>query len=291
MTCKCEAENSRYKLLGFDNHQSRVIVMVVATGKVIKVKLSELISSEVMDNFNPAEVKTIHKKLYSQEGSVTAYDFKDRHERSWMIYVVLNLLLFTLYIFTSIAATKPIFLEWPGIVVTPGAFLYPLTFLIVDVLNESYGLRLARRAIFFAFVSNALIIAMLSVTTYLPGLSDWKLDEPYNQVIGHLSSVLIASLISFLVSEYVNTYLLCKIKELTNSRFLFLRVFLSTFIAVIIDSFLFCFLAFYGVMETSVILDMIVIQILIKVSFAFFNVFPAYGMRALLNKYMTVESR
>ncbi|ASN68689.1 queuosine precursor transporter [Pseudomonas sp. FSL R10-0765] len=291
MTCKCEADNSRYKLLGFDNHKSRVIVMVVATGKVIKVKLSELISSEVMDNFNPAEVKTIHKKLYSQEGSVTAYDFKDRHERSWMMYVVLNLLLFTLYIFTSIAATKPIFLEWPGIVVTPGAFLYPLTFLIVDVLNESYGLRLARRAIFFAFVSNALIIAMLSVTTYLPGLSDWKLDEPYNQVIGHLSSVLIASLISFLVSEYVNTYLLCKIKELTNSRFLFLRVFLSTFIAVIIDSFLFCFLAFYGVMETSVILDMIVIQILIKVSFAFFNVFPAYGMRALLNKYMTVESR
>jgi len=291
MTCKCEADNSRYKLLGFDNHKSRVIVMVVATGKVIKVKLSELISSEVMDNFNPAEVKTIHKKLYSQEGSGSAYDFKDRHERSWMIYVVLNLLLFTLYIFTSIAATKPIFLEWPGIVVTPGAFLYPLTFLIVDVLNESYGLRLARRAIFFAFVSNALIIAMLSVTTYLPGLSDWKLDEPYNQVIGHLSSVLIASLISFLVSEYVNTYLLCKIKELTNSRFLFLRVFLSTFIAVIIDSFLFCFLAFYGVMETSVILDMIVIQILIKVSFAFFNVFPAYGMRALLNKYMTVESR
>lgn len=291
MTCKCEGDNSRYKLLGFDNHKSRVIVMVVATGKVIKVKLSELISSEVMDNFNPAEVKTIHKKLYSQEGSVTAYDFKDRHERSWMIYVVLNLLLFTLYIFTSIAATKPVFLEWPGIVVTPGAFLYPLTFLIVDVLNESYGLRLARRAIFFAFVSNALIIAMLSVTTYLPGLSDWKLDEPYNQVIGHLSSVLIASLISFLVSEYVNTYLLCKIKELTNSRFLFLRVFLSTFIAVIIDSFLFCFLAFYGVMETSVILDMIVIQILIKVSFAFFNVFPAYGMRALLNKYMTVESR
>lgn len=291
MTCKCEADNSRYKLLGFDNHKSRVIVMVVATGKVIKVKLSELISSEVMDNFNPAEVKTIHKKLYSQEGSVTAYDFKDRHERSWMMYVVLNLLLFTLYIFTSIAATKPVFLEWPGIVVTPGAFLYPLTFLIVDVLNESYGLRLARRAIFFAFVSNALIIAMLSVTTYLPGLSDWKLDEPYNQVIGHLSSVLIASLISFLVSEYVNTYLLCKIKELTNSRFLFLRVFLSTFIAVIIDSFLFCFLAFYGVMETSVILDMIVIQILIKVSFAFFNVFPAYGMRALLNKYMTVESR
>ena len=291
MICHCEADNSKYKLIGFDNHRSLVIVMVLATGKVIKVKMAELVNSEVMDNLSRVEIKEIHKKFYSQKDSVTAYDFKDRHERSWMMYVVLNLMLFTLYIFTSIAATKPIFIEWLGILVTAGAFLYPLTFLIVDILNESYGLRLARRAIFFAFVSNALIIAMLSFTTYLPGLSDWKLDEPYNQVIGHLSSVLIASLVSFLVSEYVNTYLLCKIKKLTNSRFLFLRVFLSTFVAVIIDSFLFCFLAFYGVMETSVILDMIFVQILIKVSFAFFNVFPAYGVRALLNKYTSIESR
>lgn len=291
MACKCGANNTKYKLLGFDSNKGLVIVMVIATGKVIKIKMAELLNSEVMDDLNPAEVKTIHKKFYSHQSSVTTYDFKDRHERSWMMYVVLNLLLFTLYIFTSIAATKPIFMEWLGIVVTPGTFLYPLTFLIVDVLNESYGLRLARRAIFFTFVSNALIIAMLSVTTYLPGLPEWKLDEPYNQVIGHLSSVLIASLISFLVSEYVNSYLLCKIKELTNSKFLFLRVFLSTFFAVIIDSFLFCFLAFYGVMETSVILDMILVQILIKVGFAFFNVFPAYGMRALLNKYITAEAK
>ena len=135
-----------------------------------------------------------------------------------------------------------------------------------------------------------------AATTPLSTKSMWQKIKPPEFFFSAPKSIwlfisLIASLISFLVSEYVNTYLLCKIKELTNSRFLFLRVFLSTFIAVIIDSFLFCFLAFYGVMETSVILDMIVIQILIKVSFAFFNVFPAYGMRALLNKYMTVESR
>lgn len=291
MACKCEAVNTKYKLLGFESNKNLAIVMVIATGKVIKLKMAKLLSSEVMEDLNPTEVKTIHKKFYSHQGSVTSYDFKDRHERSWIMYVALNLLLFTLYIFTSIAATKPIYLEWLNIVVTPGTFLYPLTFLIVDVLNESYGLKLARRAIFFAFVSNALIITMLSMTTYLPGLPDWKLDEPYNQVIGHLSSVLIASLISFLASEYVNTYLLCKIKELTNSKFLFLRVFLSTFFAVIIDSFLFCFLAFYGDMETRVILDMILVQILIKVGFAFFNVLPAYGMRALLNKYMTAQAK
>ena len=126
MICKCAGDNTRYKLLGFENDKNIVIVMIVATGKLMKIKLSELMGSEVMADLNPTEVKTIHKKFYSQQAGVTTYDFKDRHERSWMMYVALNMLLFTLYIFTNIAALKPIFLEWPGIIVTAGTFLYPL---------------------------------------------------------------------------------------------------------------------------------------------------------------------
>lgn len=289
MICKCTGDNTRYKLLGFENDKNIVIVMIVATGKLMKIKLSELVGSEVMADLNPTEVKTIHKKFYSQQAGATTYDFKDRHERSWMMYVALNMLLFTLYIFTNIAALKPIFLEWPGIIVTAGTFLYPLTFLVVDMLNEFYGLRLARRAIWIAFISNGLIILMLTATTYLPGLAGWALDGPYTQVIGSLSAVLIASLVSFLVSEYVNTYLLYKIKELTHSKYLYVRVFLSTFCAAIIDSVLFCFLAFYGVMENSDLLSMLIVQIIIKVIFAFVNVLPAYGARALFKRYVLAE--
>ena len=289
MICKCAGDNVRYKLRGFENDKNIAIFMIVATGKLMKIKLSELMGSEVMSDLNATEVKTIHKKFYSQQGAVTTYDFKDRHERSWIMYVALNMLLFTLYLFTNIAALKPIFLEWPGIVVTAGTFLYPLTFLVVDMLNEFYGLRLARRAIGFAFVSNGMIIVMLSATTSLPGLAGWALDGPYTQVIGSLSAVLIASLVSFLVSEYVNTYLLCKIKELTNSKYLFVRVFFSTFCAVIIDSVLFCFLAFYGVMAFDVLVDMLIVQILIKIIFAFVNVLPAYGARALFKRYVFSE--
>lgn len=261
--------------------------MVIATGKVIKMKLNEVISSEIMDNLNKLEVKNLYKKFYSQGGTLTAYELNDRNENSWMIYIILNLLLFTFYIFTSIAATKPIYLESLGIIVTPGTFLYPLTFLIVNLLNEQFGLRLARRAILFAFASNAMIIILLYGSTFLPGLPGWKLDGPYTDVILQVSSVLVASSVSFLVSENINSYLLCKIKELTNSRYLYLRIFLSTFFAVIIDSFLFCFIAFYGAMQTSDILSMIYVQIAIKVGFAFFNILPAYGARALFKRWIT----
>ncbi|MEB0224880.1 queuosine precursor transporter [Pseudomonas sp. 5S1] len=282
------AENSRYKLLGFENNKNLAVIMVISTGKVVRVKLGELLKSDILDNLSKTEIKDIYRKFYSGGAALTAYEVNDRHERSWLTYVVLNLFLFALYIFTNVAATKLVYLERFDVVVTPGVFLYPLTFLIVDLLNESYGFKLARKAILFAFASNALIIILLSFTSYLPGLAGWKLDAPFSEVMTHVSSVLIASSISFLFSEYLNSCLLCKIKELTNSRFLFLRVFLSTFFAVIIDSFIFCSIAFYGEMQSVEILSIIYIQITIKMCFAVFNILPAYGARYLFKKYIAV---
>ncbi|WP_433736225.1 queuosine precursor transporter [Pseudomonas putida] len=281
-----EHECSRFKLLGFEN-KSLAVIMVISTGKIIKIKLSDLLKSEIFDSLNKVEIKDVYRKFYSGGAALTVYEISDRHERSWMTYVVLNLTLLALYVFTNIAAVKLIYIEYFDVVVTPGVFLYPLTFLIVDLLNESYGLRLARRAIYFSFVSNALILLALTSVSHFPGLSGWKLDGPYGEVVEHVSSVLVASSVSFLFSEYVNSYLLCRIKELTRSRFLFLRVFFSTFFAVIIDSFVFCFIAFYGVMESSKILEMVYVQVVIKMCFAVFNVLPAYGARSLFRKYVT----
>ena len=281
-----DQENSRYRLLGFEKSKKLAVVMIVSTGKVIKIKFGDLVKSEVLDNLSKVEIKEVYRKFYSGGGALTAYEISDRHERSWMTYVALNLMLFALYVFTNVAAAKLVYLEYFDVVVTPGVFLYPLTFLIVDLLNESYGLRLARRAILFAFASNAFILVLLTISGFLPGLSTWRLDEPYGEVISHVSSALVASSVSFLFSEYVNSYLLCKIKELTSSRFLFLRVFFSTFFAVIIDSFIFCFIAFYGTMENREILNIIYVQIVIKMCFAVFNVLPAYGARSLFKKYV-----
>lgn len=280
------AENSRYKLLGFENNKRLAIVMVIATGRIIKIKLDNLLGSEIVDDLNKSEVREVYRKYYSGGTALTAYEVNDRHERSWLVYVVLNLMLFAIYIFTNVSAAKLVSIEFFDVVVTPGVFLYPLTFLVVDMLNEFYGFRLARKAILFAFASNAFILVLLSVSSWLPGLPDWKLDAPYDDVIFHVSAVLIASSVSFVFSEYINSYLLCKVKELTNSKFLFLRVFFSTFFAVIIDSFIFCFIAFYGEMQVAEILSIVYVQIIIKVCFAVFNVLPAYGARALFGKYV-----
>ncbi|WP_347910188.1 queuosine precursor transporter [Pseudomonas grandcourensis] len=282
-----DCENSKYKLLGFESNKGLAVIMVISTGKVIKVKLGEVLKSEIIDNLNKSEVKDLYKKYYSAGAALTTYEMQDRHERSWMIYVALNVFLLALYVFTNIAATKLVYFQMFDLVLPPAVFLYPLTFLIVDLLNEAYGLKLARRALIFAFVSNAFIVLLLNAVMYLPELPDWKLNASYSEIVAQVSSVLVASSVSFLFSEYINTYLLCKIKELTNSRFLFLRVFFSTFFAVIIDSFLFCYIAFYGVMQSNDILNVVFAQIAVKMCFAVFNVFPAYGARSLFKRYVT----
>jgi hypothetical protein len=286
MVANNQVQNSKYKLLGFENNKSLAVIMIVSTGRIIKVKLGELLKSEVIDNLSIAEIKVICRKYYSGCSALTTYEINDRNERSWMIYVALSLLLFALYVFSNIAATKLVYLNTLDLVVPPAVFLYPLTFLVVDLLNETYGLRLARKALLFAFAGNALIVMLLNAVTYLPELPDWKLNSAYVEVVTQVSSVLVASSVSFLFSEYVNSYLLCRIKELTNSRFLFIRVFFSTFFAVIIDSFLFCYIAFYSVMGSSEILNMVYAQIAIKMCFAVFNVFPAYAARSLFKRYI-----
>ena len=123
-----KAENSKYKLLGFENSKSLAVIMVISTGKIIKVKLSEVLSSEIIDDLSKMEVKDICRKFYSGGAALTAYEITDRNEGSWTIYVVLNLLLFTLYIFANVAAAKLVYLDQFDVVVTPGVFLYPLTF-------------------------------------------------------------------------------------------------------------------------------------------------------------------
>ncbi len=102
----------------------------------------------------------------------------------------------------------------------------------------------------------------------MPSIPQWEYSETYNGIVHSIMAVLVASSAAYLISENVNSYLLCKIKELTNSRYLFVRVITSTVVASAIDSVVFCTLAFYNVLSWDIIKTMILSQFLIKVVYA-----------------------
>ena len=101
----------KYKLLGFNSPDKSANILIMTTGKVMKIDVKELEKSELIDDFSVHEIKSIYRKIYSTEkNQTTAYDFKDRHENSWLIYSFLILLLSVFYIFSNLAAAKPVYI-------------------------------------------------------------------------------------------------------------------------------------------------------------------------------------
>ncbi|WP_192458884.1 queuosine precursor transporter [Musicola keenii] len=279
--------NKKFKLLGF-NHCGELSanVMVLSTGKTISMNLKELVDSEISDDLSRHELNALYKKLYSGKEITTAYEIADRNERSWYAYLLISVALSVIYIFSNIAGSKPIFVPWLNMVVPTAIFIYPLTFILVDILNEFYGLRLARRTIFIAFFSNLFFVLSLWCTSLTPSLPEWEFGKTYNGIVENIMSVLVASSLAYLISENINAWVLHKIKILTKSRYLFIRVITSTVTASAVDSVIFCTVAFYNVLSVDVIKVMIMSQLLIKVVYAVLGVGPIYGTRRLFRTYI-----
>ncbi|WKV52286.1 queuosine precursor transporter [Dickeya fangzhongdai] len=279
--------NRKFKLLGF-NHSGELSanIMVLSTGKMIHMDLKELVDSEISDDLSRHELNALYKKLYSGKDITTAYDISDRNERSWLAYLIITAALCVIYIFSTVSGVKPIFIPALNLVVPPAVFVYPLTFILVDILNEFYGLRLARRTILIAFFFHLAFVLGLWVTSLIPGLPEWEYSKTYSGIVESMMAVLVASSLAYLISENINAWVLHKIKILTKSRYLFIRVITSTVTASAVDSVIFCTIAFYNVLSFDVIRTMILSQFLIKVVYAVLGVGPIYGTRRLFRKYI-----
>ncbi|CAI2417353.1 queuosine precursor transporter [Serratia ficaria] len=282
--------NQKFKLLGFTRHGTIAAnVMVLATGKTITMGLNELADSEISEDLSRHELQALYRKLYGNNQQQTAYELSDRHERSWYAYLIITVALSVIYIFSTLCGVKPVQIPVLNLITPPAIFIYPLTFILVDILNEFYGLRLARRTIIISFMANLIFVLGVWVTTLVPAIPQWEYSETYNGIVHSIMAVLVASSAAYLISENVNSYLLCKIKELTNSRYLFVRVITSTVVASAIDSVVFCILAFYNVLSWDIIKTMILSQFMIKVVYALVGVGPIYAARSLFNRYINTD--
>lgn len=282
--------NQKFKLLGFTRHGTIAAnVMVLATGKTITMGLNELADSEISEDLSRHELQALYRKLYGNNQQQTAYELSDRHERSWYAYLIITVALSVIYIFSTLCGVKPVQIPTLGLIIPPAIFIYPLTFILVDILNEFYGLRLARRAILVSFMANLIFVLSIWVTTLVPSIPQWGHSQTYNSIVHSIMAVLVASSAAYLISENVNSYLLGKIKELTNSRYLFVRVITSTMVASAVDSVVFCTLAFYNVLSWDIIKTMILSQFLIKEVYALVGIGPIYATRYLFNRYINTD--
>lgn len=162
-------------------------------------------------------------------------------------YAVIVATFVGLLLISNIVAVKLI--AFGPFIVDGGVFLFPLVYIVGDVLAEVYGLKAARRAIFTAFALSLLTSLTIWVTQLSPAATGWENQEAFESVLGFVPRIVAASLGAFLAGQFINAWVLVKLRERTSGRFLRTRLIGSTLVGQLVDTVVFCTIAFWGVIE------------------------------------------
>jgi uncharacterized integral membrane protein (TIGR00697 family) len=150
----------------------------------------------------------------------------------------------TCLIASNVIAVKIISL---GHVVLPAAiFVFPVSYIFGDILTEVYGYRVARKVIWLGFICNLLFVFFVWVGQILPAAGFWQGQGAYQSILGYTPRLLIASFCGYLAGEFVNSFVLSKMKILTKGRWLWSRTIGSTVVGQAFDTSIFITLAFVG---------------------------------------------
>ena len=164
--------------------------------------------------------------------------------RSWR-FVAVAALFVTALVVSNIIAVKLV--EVSGQVFPAGLVIFPLSYVLGDVLTEVYGFRAARAVIWLGFACNVVAVAAIQAAIALPAADFWQEHQAaYEEVLGVAWRLFVASLAAYLVGELANALVLARMKVATRGRFLWARTIGSTIVGQGLDSLVFVTVAFAG---------------------------------------------
>jgi hypothetical protein len=167
---------------------------------------------------------------------------------SWR-FITCAALFVTCLLTANIMATKLIVVA--GLVLTAAIIVFPLSYILADVLTEVWGYEVTRRVIWLGFACNALMVVAIWIGGAIPPAPFWRGQPAYQEVLGQSPRILAASFAAYLVGEFANAFVLAKLKVATGGRWLWLRTISSTIVGQALDSAVFIALAFAGTVEAG----------------------------------------
>jgi uncharacterized integral membrane protein (TIGR00697 family) len=176
-------------------------------------------------------------------------------------YMVLACLFVTCLVVANIIAVKIIALPF-GLFTPAGIVIFPLSYLFGDVLTEVYGYSAARRVIWLGFGCNLVAVIAIFIAGALPAAPFFTGQAAYQTILGFSRTLLVASFSAFLVGEFLNAFVLARLKIATKGRWLWTRTIGSTFIGEGADTIVFILLAFgiTGIFTRDQVITAILVQ-------------------------------
>lgn len=194
--------------------------------------------------------------------------------RNFKYLTLVTALFVTTLIISNIVAVKLVNLF--GLFVPAAVILFPVAYIFGDVLTEVYGYAHARRVIWTGFLCNLLAVAAIWLAGLLPAAPFWNAavyDGPqaaqlaFDAILGFTPRLLLASFVAYLAGEFLNAFVLAKLKIRTAGRLLWLRTISSTIVGQGVDSAIFITIAFIGIFQAAGLTQAILSQWLVKVAY------------------------
>jgi uncharacterized integral membrane protein (TIGR00697 family) len=188
--------------------------------------------------------------------------------RTSPLLLTLTALFVTVLLTSNLIAVKIV--AFGPLTLPAAVIVFPLSYLFGDVLTEVYGYATTRRVIWLGFACNLIFVLFILAAGALPGATGaWGATDQsaYTRILGFTLRLLLASFVAYLAGEFLNSFVMARLKIATQGRWLWTRTISSTLVGQGVDSAIFITGAFVGILPASVLLRTIVYQWLFKTAY------------------------
>ena len=188
----------------------------------------------------------------------------------------------TILVISNIIAVK--IGSFGGYFLPVGVILFPISYIINDILTEVYGYAAARRVIWTGFLCNLLAVLAIAIAIRVPSAPFFGGQDAFTQILGFTPRLLVASFTAYLAGGFSNSLLMAKMKIWSKGKNLWMRTIGSTIVGEGLDSFIFIVIAFYGIFPGAQIANLVLTQWVFKTLFEAVLTPVTYGVVGLLKK-------
>lgn len=223
---------------------------------------------------------SIIKKIGAQVASSgVAYNHK-RHDYKYMR--VMSMVYITILLAATVVAYRLVVI---GPLPEPGSTLiYTSSFFLANVFSEVYGPNISKKLIWESIGCGYLFAFLLTIVNLLPAPSYWDNTGAYDQILGHILRFTNAGVVGYLLSAFLNVYLLTKWKFKMNGRLFWVRSILASTISEATATFVAGLVTFFGMMPTRSILIVMSSAFIFKIFYGFIAILPANFLALTLKK-------
>lgn len=198
------------------------------------------------------------------------------------LFILMIMIYTTCLLVSNVNAFKVV--EIFGLTLTAATLVFPITYILGDVLSEVYGFEQTRKIILYGFICNALMVIVFFIAILMPYPETFKYQHEFSLVLSNTPRILVASLTAYLIGGLSNSYVLNFIKDKTKIKPLWIRLFASTVVGELLDSLFFVTIGFIGSVSIAQMITMIFSQAGLKILIEFIMIPIVYKVIAYVKK-------